>query len=157
DHFTDSWQAQGAGKLTLKLELPLTATDKGRVTGAYQFAGNTVNTDPELPAIEQASGRVEFSESSVKAQGITGTFIGGPITIGASSQKDGAVRINAQGRVNADNVRKAGSMPPSWLQGIRGATDWRAVHTVQKRVAEVVIESDLQGLALDLPAPLGKA
>src|SRR5260370_25513630 len=28
---------------------------------------------------------------------------------------------------------------------------------VQKRVADLVIESDLQGLALDLPAPLAKA
>ena len=124
DHFTDSWQAQGAGKLTLKLELPLRATEKGQVSGAYQFAANTVVADPDLPAIEQASGRVEFTEASVHAQGITGTFVGGPITISASSQKDGTVRINAQGRVSADNVRRAGNVPP-WLQGMRGATDWR--------------------------------
>jgi uncharacterized protein (TIGR02099 family) len=156
DHFTDNWQAQGSGKLTLKLELPLRATEKGQVAGAYQFANNTVVADPDLPAIGDASGRIEFSDSSVRAQGITGTFVGGPITISASSQKDGSVRIAAQGRVSADNVRKAGNVPP-WLQGFRGATDWRAVQTVQKRVSDFVVESDLQGLALDLPAPLGKA
>jgi uncharacterized protein (TIGR02099 family) len=156
DHFTDSWQAQGAGKLTLKLELPLPATEKGQVSGAYQFAANTVVADPDLPAIEQASGSVEFTEASVRAQGITGTFLGGPITISAGSQKDGTVRINAQGRVSADNVRRAGNVPP-WLQGMRGATDWRITQTVQKRVSDIVIESDLQGLALDLPAPLGKS
>jgi len=156
DHFTDTWQAQGSGKLTLKLELPLRATERGRVAGAYQFTNNTVVADPDLPAIGEASGRVEFTESNVQAQGITGTFIGGAITISASSQKDGSVRIAAQGRVSADNVRKAGNVPP-WLQGFRGAADWRAVQTVQKRVSDFVVESDLQGLALDLPAPLGKA
>jgi uncharacterized protein (TIGR02099 family) len=155
DHFTDNWQAQGSGKLTLKLELPLRATERGRVAGAYQFTSNSIVADPDLPAIGEASGRVEFSESSVQALAITGTFVGGPITISASSQKDGSVRIAAHGRVSADNMRKAGNVPP-WLQGFRGATDWRAVQTVQKRVSDFVVESDLQGLALDLPAPLGK-
>jgi uncharacterized protein YhdP len=116
DHFTDNWQAQGSGKLTLKLELAAPRDREDRVSGTYEFAGNTVVTDPDLPAIEQASGRVEFTESSVRAQGITGTFIGGPLTISASSQKEGAVRIAAQGRLSADNVRRAGNVPP-WLQG----------------------------------------
>ena len=44
DHFTDGWQAQGSGKLALKLSLPLRepGSENTRVAGAYQFAANTV-------------------------------------------------------------------------------------------------------------------
>ena len=155
DHFTEGWQAQGSGRLTLKLEIPLRATDKSKVTGAYQFANNTVVSDPDLPAVEQASGRVEFTESTVRAQNLSGTVLGGPVTIVATTLRDATVRVTVQGRINADNVRRSGS-GPYWAQYLRGTTDWRALYTIRKRVADVVIESSLQGLAADLPAPLVK-
>ena len=56
DHFTESWQAQGNGKLSLKLSIPLYEGGKARVAGAYQFASNTVVITPEIPTLEQAGG-----------------------------------------------------------------------------------------------------
>src|SRR5262249_39105599 len=156
DHFTDNWQAQGSGKLTLKLELPLHETEKSRIVGAYQFAANSIVPDPDSHAIAQASGRVEFTESTVRAQGITATFFGGPVTISASTQREAGVRIVAQGHVSSENMRRPAT-GSQWLQGLRGATDWRATQTVYKRTSEIVIESNLQGLAVDFPAPLAKA
>ncbi len=155
DHFTEGWQAQGSGRLALKLEIPLRATEKSKVTGTYQFANNTVVSDPDLPAVEQAGGRVEFTESSVRAQNLSGTVLGGPVTIAATTLRDATVRVTVQGRINADNVRRSGG-GPHWAQHLRGATDWRALYTIRKRVADVVVESSLQGLAADLPAPLVK-
>ncbi|HXF65520.1 MAG TPA: YhdP family protein [Burkholderiales bacterium] len=156
DHFTEGWRAEGTGKLTLKLAIPLAATEKSRVTGTYQFTGNTLVSDPGLPALEQASGRIEFTESTVRAQNVTGTVLGGPVTISANTARDATVRVSVQGRVNADAARRsAGS--PFWAQHLRGTTDWRALYTVRKRSADVVIESNLQGLAVDLPAPLAKS
>ena len=154
DHFTENWQVQGSGRLTLKLDFPLRTPEKSQVAGAYQFSGNTAVTDPDLPAIEQASGRIEFTENAVRAQGITGIFAGGPVTIAASTQRDTGVRIAVHGRVNTENIRSR--TVPQWVQSLRGATDWRATYTVQKRVGDFVIESSLQGLVADLPAPLAK-
>ena len=156
DHFTDSWQAQGNGKLTLKLSIPLHAMAKSKVSGAYQFTGNSVVISPELPAIEQAAGRVEFSDAAVKTQNLTAVVLGGPISIGVVKQSDGAVRVNVQGRINADNARRTAGNP-QWTQQLRGSTDWRAQITARKRTADVVVESSLQGLAADLPAPLAKS
>ncbi|MBI2296054.1 MAG: TIGR02099 family protein [Betaproteobacteria bacterium] len=156
EHFTAGWKAQGSGKLTLKLEIPLGATGQSKVTGAYQFANNTVVLDPDLPVLEQASGRVEFTESSVRVQNVSGTVLGGPLTITATTQRDAAVLVNVQGRINADNMRRTGA-GPAWAQHLRGATDWRALFTMRKRNADVVVESSLQGLAADLPAPLVKS
>jgi uncharacterized protein (TIGR02099 family) len=154
DHFIEGWQAQGAGKLALKLSIPLGGTGKPRVSGAYQFANNTVTVSPELPAVEQASGRVEFTDTAVRAQNMTGQFVGGPVTISAATARDAAVRVTIQGRINPDSVRRAGG--PQWLQHVRGSTDWRAVLNARKRDADMVVESSLQGLAVDLPAPLVK-
>jgi len=154
DEFTRGWQAQGAGRLALKLFLPLGDTSKSTLAGAYQFAGNTVTISPELPAVEQVGGRIEFTEAAVRAQNVKGVVLGGPVTLSAATDRDGAVRIGLLGRINADAARRTGG--PEWVQRLRGATDWRAMLTAQKRSADFVIESDLQGLAVNLPAPLVK-
>ena len=156
DHFTQGWQAQGSGKLALQLSIPLRATAKSKVAGSYQFAANTVVISPDLPAVEQAGGRIEFTESTVRAQSIAGMILGGPAAISATTTADSVVRVNVQGRVNADNARRSAGNP-YWAQPLRGATDWRALITARKRTADVVIESSLQGLAADLPAPLMKS
>lgn len=155
DRFTQGWQAQGNGKLALKLSIPLQATGKTKVAGSYQFAGNSVVIAPELPAVEQAAGRVDFTEASVRAQNLNGTLLGGPVTISATSAGDSTVRVTLNGRINADNARRSGGNP-YWAQPLRGSTDWRALISARKRSADVVVESTLQGLAADLPAPLTK-
>ena len=156
DHFTDGWQAQGSGQLALKLSIPLAETAKSKVTGSYQFTGNTVTLAAAVPAVEQAAGRVDFSESGVRVQGAKGVFLGGPVSITAGRARDAGVRIDVQGRINADAARRGGA-GPAWVQRLRGATDWRAQFITRQRTADVVIESSLQGLAADLPAPLVKA
>jgi uncharacterized protein (TIGR02099 family) len=155
DHFTERWKAQGAGRLTLKLDIPMRAKDKMKLAGAFQFAGNTVVIHPEVPAVEQASGRVEFTNSSVWAKGVTGTVLGGPVSITADTKRDSTVLIAVQGHVNTDNLPSR-SDQPAWLEHIRGATDWRAVITARERTADVVLESSLEGMAVYLPPPLLK-
>lgn len=154
DHFVEGWEAQGTGRLTLKLSLPLDAPGRTRLAGAYQFAVNTVKVAPSLPPVEQAGGRIEFTDSSVRVPGISGVLLGGPVAITAATGRDSTVRITLQGRVNADGVRKAGG--PSWVQHLRGSTEWQAVVNARRRNADVLVESSLQGLAVDLPAPVSK-
>jgi uncharacterized protein (TIGR02099 family) len=129
--------------------------NRTRVAGVYQFTGNTVVVEPELPPVEQAAGRIEFTDASVRVQGVTGTILGGPVTITAATARDAGVRVTLAGRINADAVRKGGA--PFWVQHLRGATDWKAAINARKRNADVVFESSLQGLAIDLPAPIVKA
>jgi uncharacterized protein (TIGR02099 family) len=154
EDFTRGWQAQGMSRLALKLSIPLGDTAKRTIAGAYQFSNNTVTISPELPMVEQAGGRIEFTEAALRAQTVKGILLGGPVTISATTSRDAAVQISAQGRINADIARRTGG--PHWVQRLRGATDWRASLTARKGSADVVIESNLQGLAVNLPAPLVK-
>jgi uncharacterized protein (TIGR02099 family) len=154
DNFTEGVQAQGTGRLGLRLLLPLGQESGNRVSGAYVFNQNHIVFERDLPPLEQAGGRLEFTENSVRVPGVSGVFLGGPLALSAGSQRDGPMRVTLQGRVNADNVRKAGG--PAWMQQMRGATDWRGVLTLRKKVPDLVIESNLQGIASNLPAPFAK-
>jgi len=154
DRFTEGVHAEGRGRLTVSLTIPISQFSASKVAGAYQFAGNNVVFDRGFAPFEQASGRIEFTEQSIRVPGVTGTWLGGPVSLSASSQRDG-MRVALQGRANADIVRKIGG--PSWTQHLKGATDWRGVVTLRKKVADLTIESNLQGVSSALPAPFSKA
>ncbi|HEX6003678.1 MAG TPA: YhdP family protein [Burkholderiales bacterium] len=155
DRFTEGMQVQGAGKLALKLEIPLRAREKSKVAGTYQFSGNRFVGAPELPPVEQVSGRLEFTESDVRVPGATGVFLGGPISLSSAAPGDATVRLNVEGRANVENVRQfAGN--PGWMQKLSGAADWRGSLVLHKKLADLTIETNLQGVASELPEPLRK-
>jgi len=152
--FTDGMRAQGQGRLGLKLTLPLLDMDKSKVSGTYQFVNNQLVPAPGLPPLEQVNGRLEFTESSVRVPNATATFLGGPLSVTAGSQRDAAISIQFRGRVNADAARRAGGV--EWLRYMRGSTDWRGSLTMRNKRVDLVVDSTLQGLAVNLPAPFTK-
>jgi uncharacterized protein (TIGR02099 family) len=156
DKFTEETRAQGRGRLALKLTLPLATLRDTRVSGAYTFVNNNLVVDSAIPPIDQVNGRLEFTDTSVRVPSATGVFLGGPVTLNASTQRDGVIRIGMSGRINADNVRKLGN-DLTVMQHLRGATDWRGTFVVRKKAADLLVESTLQGMASDLPPPFGKA
>lgn len=155
EHFTDGMQGEGAGKLDLKLVLPLADMSKTRLAGGFQMTGNRLLIEPSLPPLEQLTGRLEFTDSGVSVPGANAVFFGGPMTISGGTQRDGTIRIGLQGRVAPDAVRRAGG--PAWLSHVRGAADWRGTANVRKKTVDLVLESNLLGIASALPAPFVKA
>ncbi len=153
-HFTQGMEADGAGKLNLRLELPLRDPERTRVAGTYQMTSNRLLLDAAMPPLEQVTGKLEFTEAGVTVPSANATFFGGPLTISGSTQRDGSIRMNLQGRVNSDSVRRAGG--PAWLAHVRGAADWHGTVSVRNKTVDLVVESSLQGLALNLPAPFVK-
>ena len=154
DHFTDGMQAEGAGKLRMRFDMPLETPRRTRLAGSYQMTGNRLVIDTSVPPLEQVTGRLEFTEAGVNVPSANATFFGGPLTIAGTTQRDGTIRMNLQGRANPDTVRRAGG--PAWLAQVRGAADWTGAVTVRKKTVDMVLESTLQGLASSLPAPLMK-
>ncbi|HEX9179087.1 MAG TPA: DUF3971 domain-containing protein, partial [Burkholderiales bacterium] len=153
--FTRGMRATGSGKLALRMRMPLDRTDQTRLSGSYRFLNNRVELGPEAPVLEQLNGVLEFTGDSLSVRDASAQILGGPATIAVATQRDGAVRVSASGRVTADGLRRAWQHPAASLA--RGASDWRSVVTLRRGQAEWSVDSTLQGLALDLPAPLGKA
>ena len=153
--FTGSMGATGNGKLQLRIDLPLAHVADVKVNGNYQFAGNQVSIDADWPPVTQASGRLDFSENSVNMRAVNAQFLGGPVTVGIASQRDGAIVVNARGNLNAALLPAALDQP--LLRQVSGTTGWTSSVTIRKRGATIIVESGLQGIASALPAPLNKA
>ena len=154
DDFTEGMGASGNGNFKLKLAIPLRRNQDSRVAGSYQFVNNRVFLGADFPPLEQVNGRLEFTESAVVIPRITALVLGELATIGGATQKDGSVRINAQGRATAVGMR--GLADQQITRNLGGATDWRGMITIRKKQADILLESTLVGLAVNLPAPFGK-
>lgn len=154
DRFTEGMDAQGSGRLAMRLVLPFGNTANTKLVGAYQFRSNRLLVDPDLPPLDQVDGRIEFTESSVRGQGITVQIFGGPATIGLATQ-DGVVAVTASGRANLDALRRLSDHP--FLAQLSGGADWRSSLRIRAKQADFTIESALVGVQSSLPFPLAKS
>ena len=155
NRFTETMQGEGPGRLRMRLDLPLRDLKQTKVAGAYNVTNNRLLLDPAVPPFEQVTGRLEFDETGFNVPQATATFFGGPMSVNGAMQRDGSIRMNLSGHVNPDTMRRAGG--PQWLTHVRGASDWRGAVTVRNKTMDLTVESTLQGIAINLPAPLGKA
>ena len=156
--FTEETRATGNARLGLKLQLPLAHLLESKVQGSLQLAGNDVTLQSAIPVLMQTSGKLDFTEKGVTLNGIKGSFVGGPVTATGGSLRDGAIVIRADGSVSSDGLRRTYPSPAMLrlADRINGSTRYGATIAVRKKHLEIQVDSTLQGLALDLPAPLKK-
>lgn len=157
-------QANGPVQWRLKLGLPLLALQKSQVQGSVVLGGNDVRMNPTSPWLEKAQGNVQFSESGFGLTGVKARLLGGPVQIeggmrgGSASVASTPVLLQLQGQVSAESLRTAPDLTP--LQGLTqhlsGATAYSAQLGWRQGQPELSVQSTLEGLAIDLPVPLGK-
>jgi uncharacterized protein (TIGR02099 family) len=157
-HFTEDTKATGNAKLGLKLHLPLANLHETKVQGALQLQSNDVTLFPELPPVQAALGKIEFSEHGVNLNGIGASFLGGPLQLSGGTQRDGSIAIRMAGSATADGMRATGSLPAlQRLAGkLSGGARFGGSVTVKDRQTQIVLDSTLAGLGVELPAPLNK-
>jgi len=152
--FTEAMRAQGEGRLTLRLDMPLRHIDDTRLTGEYDFNNNQVTVAPGMPPITQVNGKLGFTESSITAREINGQLLGAPMRL--SAKNEGAkVQVTMSGGATARELRKFFDTPV--LDHLSGSTRWKGEVQVRKKTTEFVVESSLQGLSSSLPEPFNKA
>jgi uncharacterized protein (TIGR02099 family) len=156
DGFTEGMQGSGSGKLLLGLNIPLDAEGEGsKVKGSYTVKNGTLSGGDEFPALTNINGKLDFTETTVRAQKIAAQIYGGPAQFSLANGKDGQLRVVAQGRLTDQGIREATDSPLT--EKLQGAADWNGEINIRKRQAELVISSTLVGLASTLPAPFNKA
>jgi uncharacterized protein (TIGR02099 family) len=152
--FTDGISAGGDGRLHLGLELPLAHLETSRVTGDYEFAGNTVKLHSQLPAIEQAAGRLSFTQESFVAHEVRGRLFGGPFSFSGGTRGKGVLEFSARGDATAQAL---GVLPEGWRRALSGHAPYNASLSLRDGATRLVVDSSLRGLASALPAPLAKS
>ena len=159
--FTAPFQAEGKGELALKLRIPVRLPETTTVSGNYALQGNRLVLGGELPQLTDVLGVVGFTEKGLQARGVRLSLLGQPAVFdladeappgGGSKQ----VRVKASGRLEAEALKPY--LPASMAGRVRGATTWQAdVGMNAERAVQLSLTSDLVGMAVDLPHPLGKS
>ncbi len=157
--FTENTKGSGNAKLALKLQLPLQRLADAKVEGSLQFANNDVQLMSAMPPLQSTSGHLQFNEKGLTLSGIKANFIGGPVNVSGGTQKDGTIVIKADGSVSSAGLRKAFATPATqrMTNRIIGTTRYASTISIRNGRPEILVESTLQGVALDFPAPLRKA
>ena len=158
----DQAQASGALELGLELDLPLHDTNATRVRGQLRFAGNELRIGPESPTLQALHGVLNFSESGFDIPAASAQMLGGPLRFSgrmATEQGQSVLRLRGQGQATALGLAQAEPWP--WLAPLGRAGSGSAAYQAALRIGpegtSVQVDSNLQGLALQLPAPLSKS
>ncbi|MDE2365468.1 MAG: TIGR02099 family protein [Betaproteobacteria bacterium] len=156
-----STKIMGNGRLLLKIDIPLRAPANTRLAGNYQFIDNQIDPGPHIPGLNKVNGTLAFDNSKIRIENLTGRLLGGPVVINAANTPDGSFQLSAAGRINLDNLDESapGRITDStqlWARYLRGGTAWRASVRMRDKLANVSIESSLQGIASNFPEPFSK-
>ncbi|MDH3318650.1 MAG: YhdP family protein [Betaproteobacteria bacterium] len=153
--FSAGLSAAGRGRLRLELQLPIADTAKTTVSGQYVFAGNSLQIDAGLPQIERAAGTLAFTESSIQVRNASGRFLGGPLRVIGGTRRGGGVVLGASGTFTVNGLGPL--IPEPWRRSVRGAAAYAgSVRLARGAAPQIALESNLVGVASELPAPLAK-
>ena len=154
--FTDSLKTAGNGKLNLELNIPMQDLEKAKYKGLYKISNGTIfaNTEAGLPELTKINGALSFTENSLAAQNVNTEILGGPAQFSLKTGADKIIRVTASGKINDTGIKKLSSN--ALTERMQGSADWAGEITIKKPLVDVKIQSNLIGMAIDLPAPFTK-
>jgi uncharacterized protein YhdP len=155
-------RATGRADYKLQLELPLSAMDKAKVQASVALLDNELQLAPDSPPFGQARGVLSFTDSGFSLANVRARLLGGDVRVEGKGRYAGVnhdMSFKAQGVVTAEGLR--GQREFGWLANMgrkmSGSTAYQRDYGVRDGVSELALTSSLQGLGLQLPAPLTKA
>jgi uncharacterized protein (TIGR02099 family) len=152
---TELMEAKGKGRLALQLDVPIGKPEAFKLTGSYQLVDNEIKADPDAPPFSHVNGEIQFTESGIAVRSLTSQLLGGPATLSVSTRGDGTIAVNAQGTASAPQILHF--YGENLLRHVSGAAAWQGTMTGGRgRPLTLIVQSQLVGIAADLPPPLGK-
>ena len=179
DHALARVVANGVAEYRVKLDFPLADTDRMAVAGSVNLLGNDLQVLPATPKVLRARGQIGFTESGVTVNGVVGRALGGEVRVDGSLSGLGSSAATAPA-ANVANGAAVAKASPGMLrlqgvasaEGLRQAAEWGSlaglapyasgsaayqVHLLLREGApDLVVTSNLVGMALNLPAPFTK-
>jgi uncharacterized protein (TIGR02099 family) len=149
---TAGMEISGNGRLALKLALPLGRAEDTRIAGEFSLADGQARF-AGVPALSRINGKLSFTERDVSAREVTMEALGGPAKL-AIAAADGGTRVSGSGVLALAALRR--EYPNRYLDRLSGTADWTVIASVRPGASAWVLESTMKGVAVDLPAPIGK-
>jgi len=155
----DWMEATGRSDIKLELMVPLVDPNATQATGYVSFVDSQLTTQA-VPGLQVTAinGQLEFDNHGVKAQAIQAQALNEPVTIDVIPE-DALTRVDISGRSTTASLRNM------WPALIPDFADGDSAYLTQVLISEpeqgefdvaVTIRSDLRGISIDAPEPLGK-
>jgi uncharacterized protein (TIGR02099 family) len=164
-------QLRGQGEMlaNVSLLLPIRQVENRRLSVATKLSGATVRSNDLNAPITQLNGSLIVRQSLPVEADLNGVWLGGPlnVVITPDDQTDANATLVARGRATAE--RLAPFVPASVK--LNGAFDWHMTTQLRSEAGKTrrndqrdndrgkqifTIDSQLQGLGIELPHPVGK-
>jgi len=149
----------GRGRLQATLRIPFRRYDY-RFDGTLSFRDARFSWAPQRLVVDRLTGRLKIDNDGIRGQGVTGRAFGEPVILDVAPD-DGSTRITARGRIPAQALGR--HYPLLTALHADGAAVMKLELELpnhgkgEKAPVTLQLRSDLQGLSLDLPPPLGKS
>jgi len=153
-------RATGLAELELELTQPLDGDQATRVAGRVRLPGNDLRFSPTTPVLQAVQGTLQFSESGFDVAAASARLLGGAVRFSGGMQPgpQSPVVFQGQGQVTAQALAEADHWPglAPLRQVATGQATYQASIRFSRLGTHVQVESNLQGMALQLPAPFDK-
>ncbi len=156
-------QASGDATYKLDLTLPIDHLDKSKVEGSVVFADNALQVLPGTPVLNRLRGTLQFSDQGLQLKSVQAQLLGGEAVLDgglsfAVSEGQSPLQLKIRGDLTADGLRQARELGlvSRLAQRAFGTSSYTAALGLRRGQPELLITSDLKGMALNLPAPLNK-
>ncbi len=162
----------GSADYQFSLAVPIATTENTTAQGRVVLTNSDLQVSPEFPRIYKARGTLYFNEKGFALSALQARMLGGDMradggTIPVPPVSGTAVlariqpypALHIQGNVTSDGLKQATELDSvaRLAQRTSGGTSYSAVVGLKHGLPEILLMSNLQGLALNLPAPLNKA
>jgi uncharacterized protein (TIGR02099 family) len=156
-------QATGDANFKLDLTLPIDHLDQAKVQGSVVFADNALQVIPGTPVLNRTRGTLQFSEQGFQLKAVQAQLLGGDAVLeGGLSfvavEGQSPLELKISGDLTAEGLRQARELGfvSRLAQRATGTSSYNATLGLRRGQPELLITSDLKGMALGLPAPLNK-
>ncbi|MEN8168423.1 MAG: DUF3971 domain-containing protein, partial [Pseudomonadota bacterium] len=160
--YTAVLAGEGGSRTRLDLRIPLKQRDSWRIEGNIDLKQATVKIKEHDLVIDALDGMLQFDETRLWCSDVKGRLLGQPLVFRIESRDlegERSTRVGARMRVAADWLRQ--QFHPGFPDVLEGETQADVyldiAHGESETPVRLSIHSDLRGMAVELPAPLGKA
>lgn len=159
--FAGALSGDGDTALLLDFRIPLgLGNDDYALDGRLEFSGNTLRLPAWDLALNNIDGALMFTLDGLRARDIQAQVLGTPVSVDVIPVAEGTTRVRTRGKLAVDDI--AGQFDISLPTAARGSSDFTVDVDIpgntaaDDRPAWLRVESDLVGIAIDLPRPFGK-
>ena len=161
-HSLDSLIAKGRSDVSLHLVLPVEQMDSYTLDSVahLQDVSVAVVNRPKLQ-LSRLNGDVKITRDGVSSDQLKGTLLGEPLTISLHPDtRQDMTLLEVEGGGNSASL--AGVIPEPFQKVMSGNTAWQLSGRITSNTGtsskslSLTLTSDLSGLGVELPAPLGK-